>query len=214
VKPIKAEGEAAYGLFLFRLRQSLGALIDERERQGERQQIEHFDDELKHLFDEYESLYEVQQTRSDPDYSHRLFQITLNHQRFRVFASDGKTRKVVKARLRMAIGEITQEIQAAQAGASETARLLVERARQQVDDDTAAWEASTPTNTHPVLTAFKGDQTPLGQLWKMVNSGLKWKDDSRCPRKGYILACLSELLYLQMSKVDFVARIGTVSSQA
>ena len=59
-----------------------------------------------------------------------------------------------------------------------------------------------PENAAEVAKIAFHDQTPLSRIWRMVNSGLDWQSDDRSPYKAYILACLSELVYQQMSKVE------------
>jgi Lipase (class 3) len=75
--------------------------------------------------------------------------------------------------------------------------------------DPASEEPPSPTLTQPIDYASKargllgGGKSPIGGLWNLVHDpAVDWADDTQNWKKAYLFACLSELVYLRMSKYE------------
>jgi hypothetical protein len=62
----------------------------------------------------------------------------------------------------------------------------------------------TPANyTSKARELLGGGKSPATQLWRLVNdTSVNWADDIQNWKKAYLFACLSELVYLRMSKYE------------
>jgi hypothetical protein len=197
-------GEQAGDMLPFQLGQAINSLNAELERSGEFLQNNHCDDELKQVFDEVEDTYSELELLKDPKSTRSLITILFNHHRFRSFTYDQEERNRIKAHLREQIMQMRWEIRTISVAAAERERERLEAQRLQKEKEEAEWNAPPPklTRLESVQEAFRQTQVPATQLWRTVNGGLDWRDDKRDERKAYICACISELVYLQMSKVE------------
>ena len=173
--------------------------------------------ELAELLQRLEAAHR-EAIENDPLWTPAAFAFTWNYRRFKVNGLSPEQQEAYKRNLQAELAE---------AGSTRAwvEKLLERRRKPGTGETESATEFDLPTElTHdqsseepasPALTRKPIDlassarellgagKSPISGLWSLVNdTSVNWADDAQNWKKAYLFACLSELVYLKMSKYE------------
>ncbi|MDX6464373.1 MAG: hypothetical protein QOE55_8070 [Acidobacteriaceae bacterium] len=202
VEEIKREGEAEYALFMFRLRTAISEINDKKQAEGKENAKRRLDEELTALFEKVSELYERQHSRGFPgSYSPAMFDVTWKQHMHTALASSDEDRAAWRAHLPKVVAELTQQIKDAETAAVKTADI------DYLDSEEVRAEKRFARMKTAAEESIRRVKSPMRNLSSMARDGsIDWSSDERSPLKAYIMACISEVVYFQMSKFELAGK--------
>jgi hypothetical protein len=195
IEQIRAEGEAEYDAFLARLRDAVAKVQERRERERENERLIAL---AEHVSDLYRTLY----SRGAPGtYNHRLFEVAWQSRLKEVVASSSEERAGVRDSLMKAIEELSQQIRDKEEAAVRTSDINY------LDTEEERASKLQVSIKNAAENGIRNADSPLRRIFRTARDGsIDWTSNVRSSTKAYILACISELVYFQMSKVELGTR--------